>query len=491
MHIRHFGTPRTENRCHGGVAAALRLTAGGDMTRQPSTRLQVSAQRFLTRRMAHALVRRDVAMSDDPMRAQSRSLASGCVLAAIAATGCAIMALVTPHGTPGDAPIVMSRESGAIYVRIGDTLHPAFNLASARLIARTSAKPVLVADAAMAGVKRGPAVGIPGAPVAIGAPLPRQPWTVCDGERTVVIVGRSLALDPSRTVLVTPRGESAATTYLLYDGWRAALDLRDRTVVRALRLDGAVPLQVSRALLDTVPEAPPVVVPRIDGVGAPGPEALGGLAIGTVVRVARADANEFYVVLVDGVQRIGDVAADVIRFGYRGPDEIPTVTPATVARVATVTTLPVDAFPRRASAPVGAKSGALVCVQWQRNDTDGRSGSMVLTGNPTALDAVQLTDLAQADGDGPKVDAVGMPGDRSAYVSSARTLGDDGSTGTRFLVTDSGVAYGIPNDDAAHYLSLTAAPEAAPWSILAHLPSGPELSPDAASILRDGLPAPA
>jgi type VII secretion protein EccB len=460
------------------------------MTRQPSTRLQVSAQRFLTRRMEHALVRRDVAMDDDPMRAQSRSLAAGCVLAAIAVAGCAIMALVKPHGTPGDAPIVMARESGAVYVRLGDTLHPVFNLASAQLFARTSAKPVVVAAASIAGVKRGPTVGIPGAPPAIGAPLPRQPWTVCDGERTVVIVGPSLALDPARTVLVTPRGESAATTYLLYDGWRAEVDLRDRAVVRALRLDGVVPLPVSRPLLDTVPEAPAVVVPRIAGVGSAGPEALGGLAIGTVVRVARADSDEFYVVLVDGVQRIGDVAADVIRFAYRGPEEIPTVTPAAIAGVRTVAPLPVGTFPRRVSAPIGAKAGALVCAQWQRSDADGHSSTTVLTGSPSALDGVPLTELAQADGEGPKVDAVAIPGDRSAYVRSARTLGDDGSTGPRFLVTDSGVAYGIRDDDAANYLGMTSRPEAAPWSILAHLPNGPELSTDAASVLRDGLPAP-
>jgi type VII secretion protein EccB len=458
------------------------------MTRQASTRLQVSAQRFLTRRMEHALVRRDVAMDDDPMRAQSRSLAAGCVLAAIAVAGCAIMAVVKPHGTPGDAPIVMARESGAVYVRLGDTLHPVFNLASAQLLARTSAKPIVVAEASIAGVKRGPMVGIPGAPATIGAPLPQQPWTVCDRERTVVVVGATLALDPSRIVLVTPRGESAATTYLLYEGWRAEVDLRDRAVVRALRLDGMVPLPVSRALLDTVPEAPALAVPRIAGVGSAGPESLGGIVIGTVVRVARADSNEFYVVLVDGVQRIGDVAADVLRFAYRGPDEIPSVTPAAVAGVKTVATLPVDTFPRRASAPIDAKTGALVCVQWQRSDTDGQSSTTILTGRPTALDGVQIAELAQADGDGPKVDAVALPAGRSAYVRSTRILGDDGLTGPRFLVTDSGVAYGIRDDDAATQLGLTGPPGAAPWSILAHLPNGPELSTDAASVLRDGLP---
>ena len=55
----------------------------------------------------------------------------------------------------------MARESGAVYVRIGDALHPAFNLASARLVARTDADPVVVGEASLARVKRGPRVGIP------------------------------------------------------------------------------------------------------------------------------------------------------------------------------------------------------------------------------------------------------------------------------------------------------------------------------------------
>jgi type VII secretion protein EccB len=461
------------------------------MARQPSKRLQFSAQRFLARRMEHALVRRDVAMGDDPMRAQSRSLTAGCVLAAIGIAGCAVVALIAPRGSPGDAQIVMARESGAVYVRLGDALHPAFNLASARLVARTDAAPVVVSEASIARVKRGPRVGIPGAPNVIGAPLSNQPWTVCDAERTIVSVGQPLpSLDPSRTVLVTPRAESAATTYLLYDGWRAEVDLRDRAVVRALSIEGVAPLRVSRALLDTVPEAPAVTVPHIAGVGTAGPSSLGGFTVGTVVRVARADVDDFYVVLANGVQRIGEVAADVIRFAYGGTGELPLVTPAAIAATGSVETLPIGSFPRRTRAAVGARDAALVCAQWRPGSVGGESNTVVLTGAPTALDTVDVTALAQADGEGPHVDAVAIPGGRSAFVRSARILGDDGATGPRFLVTDSGVAFGIRDDDAATYLGLRASPGAAPWSILAHLPSGPELSTDAASVLRDGVAPP-
>ena len=48
-----------------------------------------------------------------------------------------IIAFIRPQHTLGDAPIVMVKGSGALYVRLGDTLHPVVNLASARLIVGT------------------------------------------------------------------------------------------------------------------------------------------------------------------------------------------------------------------------------------------------------------------------------------------------------------------------------------------------------------------
>lgn len=429
-------------------------------------------------------------MDVDPMRAQSRSLVAGCVLAAIAVAGCAVLAVVKPQGAVGSAQIVMARESGAVYVRVGDRLHPVFNLASARLVARANATPVVVSERALEPFPRGPRLGIPGAPEAIGAPLDAGPWTVCDAERTVVATGVPLpALDPSRTVLVTLRGEGIARTHLLYAGRRAEVDLRDRAVTRALHLDGLVPLPISRALLDTVPEVPAVTAPRVPGAGSPGPGSLGGFGVGTVVRVARADGDEFFVVLADGVQRVGELAADVIRFAYGGVGEIPVVTPPTIASVPLVGSLPVADFPRSTRTPIATRDGMAVCASWQPG-LDGPSNVVVGVGDRRVVDGFEATRLAQADGDGPRVDAVALPRGRSAYVRSARIVGDDGSTGPRFLVTDSGVVFGVRSDDDAAFLGLSA-PHPAPWSVLAQLPSGPELGAEAASVPRDTVASPA
>ena len=459
------------------------------MGRQHATRLEVSAQRFHVRRMTHALVRRDIAMHDDPLRAQSMSLLTGCLLTVIAVTLCGVLALIAPRGVPDAAPIVMSRESGALYVRIGDTLHPVPNLASARLVARAATNPAVVSDAAIAEAKRGPVVGIPGAPSVIGGSVGVQPWTVCDDQRTVIVVGDAAlgGFDSSEAVLVNPRGEGAALTYLLYEGRRARVDLRNLAVVRALRLEGITPLAVSRTLLDAVPEAPPIVAPRIAGAGGDGPTALRGNPIGSVVGVVRADATQHYVVLADGVQPVGEVAADLIRFTYATAGEaIPTVSPAAIAAAPAATTLPVGTFPRRAGLPVGAEHRVAICAVWHSNPTN----TIVMTGDSTPTTRSDGVTLAQADGEGPNVDAVTVAAGRSAYVRSAPIANDDGASGPRFLVTDSGVAYGIRDDDTARLLGVTEQPAAAPWPLLARLPRGPELSIDAASVVRDGLATP-
>ena len=339
------------------------------MARQSTTRLHVSGYRFLLRRMEHALVRGDVRMLDDPLRAQALSLISGVILAVIIVVACAVLAFLRPPGALGSAPVVMVRDSGALYVRVGDTVHPVLNLASARLIAGTPANPEAVSAAAIINSKRGPLVGIPGAPATISTPLGEDEsgWAVCDdATSTTVIAGNVLGdgLASGRGVLVTPRSESAATTYLLYDGWRAKVDLRNRALVRALKLDGVAPRPVSRALLDATPEAPPIAAPHIPGAGSPSP--LRGFPIGSVVRVARAAAEEYYVVLAQGVQRIGQVAADLIRFTDAQNDrDIATVAPDVIGAVPILDTLRVSAFPERG----GVSNDAIVCARWRLSPT--------------------------------------------------------------------------------------------------------------------------
>jgi type VII secretion protein EccB len=458
------------------------------MARQPTTRLQVSGYRFLLRRMEHALLRGDIRMLDDPMRTQSLSLIAGCVLAVVVVAVCAVLAFLRPNAGLGDAAIVMSRDSGALYVRIGDTLHPVLNLASARLATGNGDSPRSVKAADIDNSKRGPLLGIPGAPFAIGRPLSTREsaWTVCDDRTTTVTAGPT-DLNPhdhQPNVLVSPRTESAAVTYLLYDGRRAEVDLRNPSVLWALRLDGVEPRPVSRALLDAVPEAPPITPPHIPGADSPG--AIPGLPVGTVVRVTRVDGVDYFVVLADGVQRIGEVAANLIRtIDARGSREMATVSPDAIGDVPVVDSLPVSSFPTRAGVTIGAGDSGVICAQ----TVPYRPETVLWQGDSLPVEPSPV-DLAQRDGEGPNIDTVVLPSGRSAYVRSAALTGEGGAAGPLYLVTDTGVLFGLRDENTAKLLGVRGNPVAAPWPVLSRLPRGPELSRDGALVARDSLALP-
>ena len=450
------------------------------MARGQGAQLEASGRRFQTRRLVHALVRGDTAMVDEPVRAQSISYATGWLAGLLAVAVCAVIAIASPSGGLGEAPIVMARDTGALYVRIGSTWHPALNLASARLVAKSAVNPVTVDADVIAAAPRGPVVGIPGAPAELGRPLPAVSWQVCDSGRTVLVAGQEAGgLDPARPVLAVSAGENSATTYLVYDGKRAEVDLRDLPVVRALRLDGVTPRRVSQTFLDLLPELPAITAPPIPGLGTKG---LGGFVVGQVLRVSRADAAEHHVVLANGLQRVGDVAADVIRFAHGVADgDLRTVSPAAIATMPAVQELAVSTFPEQARPPLTDE--VPVCARWQPA-AGGGADTVVLQGKPGWRPAREVA-LAQDDGDGPNIDAMAMPAGQYAYVHAAGVAGGSVS-GPLYLVGDHGVRYGIHDTDTAKYLGVEGDPLPAPWPMLARLPGGPELSVAAAEVLRDG-----
>lgn len=451
------------------------------VARYPTSRLLLSGHRFLMRRLERAVVLGDASADGDPIRQQSVSLTAGVLLAVLALAGCALSGWLRPPPGLGDGLVLMDRVSGALYVRVGDAVHPVPNQTSARLITGLTDDPRPVAAVDLATAKRGPLLGIPGAPGAIGSPLSTQEsiWTVCDGAVTTVIAGpvpdpATSELAADQAVLVSSRSHR---TYLLYGGSRAVVDLTDSAVVRALHLEGRTPRPVSPALLSIIPELSPITAPVVPGLGSPGPQALPGFVVGDVIRIEGATATEYFVVLAGGVQRIGAVAADLIRFAAARPGaEITSVAPSVIAAVPTLGVLPVADFPDRIGAPLSADAPVL-CASWAHGTVTTWAG----TGLPRS-DRQSPIALAQGDGGGPAVDAVSIPPARSVYVTAA-------GAGPGSLVTDTGVRYPVGDVDAARVLGLPDRAEPAPWPLLMLLPTGPELTRDAALFARDVLVA--
>lgn len=460
------------------------------MAPKATTWLQVSGYRFLLRRLECALLGRDLRAVNEPIRAPMHALATGALLAVIVVAACAAVAVLRPQATLGNAPIVMGQRSGALYVRVSDTLHPVLNLASARLIMATNSDPQPVAESELTDLKRGPLMGIPGAPQFLGAPLTPEEarWMVCDTDdgatkTTTVVIGiadtpRSRRL--TAALLVT--AGTGTSTYLLYNGRRAVVDLADSAVVRALGLEGVVPRTVSRALLNATPEAPPIVAPRIARAGGTG--AVPGFPIGSVLRIAHAGGDEYYVVLERGVQRVGQLTADLLRLtGAHGTRTILAVAPDVIRSAPPVDELPVSTFPDRAVTP--ADLDDTLCAAWAHPASAGGADVWFMTGGLPIPAGHAPVILSQSDGEGPAVDAVYLPPGRSTYVRATGLSGEHADAGTRYLVTDTGVRFAIPDDDAAGDLGMPQIAVPAPWPVLATLPPGPELSRKGALVARD------
>ncbi|MCX2931084.1 type VII secretion protein EccB [Mycobacterium sp. CVI_P3] len=442
------------------------------MAGRPSLRAQVSAQRFVLRRLEYSILGRAMPSRHDPLRAQKLALLAGCAAAAGMLVLDVILGSARHDKIPDDA-LVMVRQSGALFVRVDGRLRPVADLTSARLILGSPATPRLVDAAALARVVDGPVLGIPGAPRSLGtvtAPVDVR-WDVCDEAdgTTTVSVGDDAApaeLDPNAAVLVTAAHGDGAV-YLLYDGKRAMIDPGDPATARALHLDGVVARKVSATVLNVVPEVPAINPPRVAGLAER--SGTGGLPVGTVVRVSRADSPEYYVVLRGGLQRVGRLTVDLIRFANPATStEIPEVPLELVARSPLIDALPVGTYPD--DTPSLLDVGEELCATW----LSGRSG--IAVGRPTG-DRIEAVVLAGADGDGPGVDKARMSPGRSLDVV-------DPSAATRYLIGAAGVRFPV-KDSAATALGLDGEPAAAPWAILSALPSGPELTREAALVRRD------
>jgi type VII secretion protein EccB len=408
----------------------------------------------------------------DPVRAQKFALLAGGAVA----TGMLVLDMIlgsSGHaGGGGDAGLLMSRESGALFVRLDDQLRPVANVTSAHLILGSPTTLRLVDESALADAADGPVLGIPGAPRTLGEVATAQDlrWAACDGAggmTTVVARGdwAPVEVDPQAAVVVTV-ADGDGSVYLLYDGKRAMIDPGDPATARALRLDGVRARKVSPTVVNAIPEVPAISPPRIAGMGQP--SGTEGFPLGTVVRVSRTDSPEYYVVLPGGLQRVGRLTVDLIRFAEPAAAvEIRDVPLELIARSPLVDSLAVATYPDEPPSVLDVSEE--LCATWQ----SGRSGIAV---GPAAERSEAIT-LAGSDGAGPGVDIVRMTPGRSLDVI-------DAGAGGRYLIADAGVRFPV-SDSAVSALGLTGTPAAAPWAIIGALPEGPELNRDAALVSRD------
>ena len=487
------------------------------------TRHQVSGWRFVMRRTASGIALHDTRMLVDPLRTQSRAVLMGALILITGLLGCFVFSLLRPNASVGNNAVLADRSTAALYVRVGDQLHPVLNLTSARLIVGQPVNPTTVKSTELDRIPRGNLIGIPGAPERMVQSTARDAnWTVCDavsgpfqgaraGHSTGVTVisgppdssgARAATLPAGQAILV----DNGASTWLLWDGRRSQIDLADHAVTNALGLGSDVPAPrpIASGLFNAIPEAPALTAPAIPNAGNPAnypvPAPIGGVVVAYNLEHGSSDTVGYYAVLPDGLQPISPVLAAILRntnsYGLQQP---PRLGADDVAKLPVSRMLDTARYPGQRITLVEPAHDPVTCAYWSKPAGAATSTLSLLSGSalpvPEAIHTVELVSAGVPGAQGTATRVALAPG--TGYF--AQTVGGGAAAppvGSLFWVSDTGVRFGIDTEagngtagqfKAVEALGLKAPALPIPWSILTLFANGPTLSRADALLAHDGL----
>ncbi len=459
-----------------------------------------------------ALTRWRVRMEIEPGRRQTLSVIASISAALVICLGALLWSFISPSGQLNESPIIADRDSGALYVRVGDRLYPALNLASARLITGRAINPHLVRGSQIAALPHGPLVGIPGAPSRFSPTNPpASSWLVCDTVATssslgsaqgvtVTVIDGTPELGNHRKVL---SGSDAVVlsyggnTWVIREGRRSRIDATNRSVLLPL---GLTPEQVSQArpmshpLFDALPVGPELVVPEVPNLGAPAafPGAPG--PVGTVIVTPQISGPQQYsLVLADGVQTLSPLVAQIMQNAGRPGNSKPvTVEPSALAKMPVVNRLDLSAYPDSPLNVLDIRENPSTCWWWERTSGENRARVQVVSGPTLPIktsDTNKVVTLVKADTTGRSADQVYFGPNYANFVAVTGNNPAAQTTESLWWITEAGARFGVDDTkEAREALGLTLTPSPAPWVALRLLPQGPTLSRADALVEHDTLP---
>jgi type VII secretion protein EccB len=483
------------------------------------TRHQVTGWRFVMRRIASGIALHDTRMLVDPLRTQSRAVLMGVLLLITGLVGCFVFSLIRPSGSAGNNAVLADRSTAALYVRVGDDLHPVLNLTSARLIVGRPVNPTTVKSSELDRFPRGNLIGIPGAPERMVQNASHDAnWTACDAVSgtshgahstgVTVIAGppdgdgaRAAAIHANQGILV----DNGSSTWLLWDGKRSQIDLANHPVTNALGLGAEVPTPrpIALGLFNAIPEAPALTAPPIPSAGGPAgfsvPAPIGAVVVSYGLEQNSSGTVRYYAVLPDGLQPVSPVLAAILRnTNSYGLDQPPRLGADEVAKLPVSRMLDTTRYPDQQIVLVDAAKNPVTCAYWSKPAGAATSSLSLLSGSVLPIaDAVRTVDLVGGGSQAMATRVALAPG--TGYF--AQTVGGGAAApplGSLFWVSDTGVRYGIDSEAengsgaAGHgktveALGLSAPAVPIPWSVLSLFAAGPTLSRADALLAHDGL----
>ncbi len=474
---------------------------------------QWSSWRFLWHRMSVAVARHSARLVHDPSKNYGASALVGSVVAALIIGVCFVVSWLKPIGQIGEGTkLVADRASGALFVNVGGTMHPALNLASARLVIGQPDSPKLVPMSEIEKYPLGPMVGIEGAPNDL---VPRSPaatgWGLCD---TASEGGTQAA--PKVTVLtgIADLGDWAHemrspeavlmtygdVVYLVTDGHRSQIDLADRPVMLALGLQaGSVhTVPMSRALYEALIPTAPLRVPDVPNPGGPVGYSSPELTVvsGSVVKSVGANGEQqFFVALPAGLQLIPEAVALMLHNAdLAGTGQVLEVEPNAVAQAPQAVGFDTSMYPRGPLELLDKEAAPVTCVLWRKDSAQPQARVSTVSGRrlPIAIGQESRVITLVSGPAHDAADAVYLGPGSANFVQVTGVEPNSGRSESLWWIGVAGVRFGIETSGQDNR-SLTALglgeakPTLAPWAVVRWLPAGPTLSAQAAKVEHDTL----
>lgn len=194
--LNHDGSAHDDHQ--RGCASA----GGGKDYQQPTSSAQLAGYRFVRKQLEQALVCADTRMVHDVPGSRRRALAIGVVLSVLGIAGAGIMAMMRPDPAIGDHTILIAADTGQMFVRVNDTLHPVTDLASARLVVGKAEEAHRVSSKNLASLSRAEFIGLRGPsdlPPQGNAESTEGSWGVCHSPDNPRSSNKSRSVDGLRS----------------------------------------------------------------------------------------------------------------------------------------------------------------------------------------------------------------------------------------------------------------------------------------------------
>ena len=430
----------------------------------PTTKAQISGHKFLTRRLEHGLVLGDIRMIHDPLATRNRAHIFSLAATALICLGALAMAVFKPAIDPGDAAIIQA-ESGQLYVRIDNQLHPVANLASARLIVGEAADIHTGSDTILKNLPKAVPIGIVDAPGLIAPPATTTQKLVAHACHTTTKPANRLDTAPNQiTVIMQETGANATTTnqttpifqqlatghalVALVDQAEWLVTANGRSILPPADTPDGRNIRHRLGITPTTPRwSPP---PQIFSAIAEKPPATIPTGILEILRIPGADNPQFWARTADGVVRLAPIQADIlVDSGVRMQDGTATELGATPDSKA------LSSFPLPDRVPTWVDPTAQPLCVGEHGEVET---APLIEGKPPWGEAVALAGKAVA----------------THFVGPGWAVGVDTGSGIH-VVSAHGLRHQVENQETAaalgisHFYSIN-------WDMLRLLPSGTTLS---------------